>query len=178
MGADPCAGATPSASAAACAHTGVTAAQYGLIPQCVSGQCGQVIEGNSQLKPEVAKTWSLGLTFTPTELRGLTASIDYYHIRLENQVGNYPFAVILNGCLNDDNPIYCSQIVRNHITGALTGATVDGGGYFLQKDYNLGVSIVSGFDAQFNYRLGLPGNWGSIDTALNGAYLLLSLIHI
>jgi len=172
VGADPCAGATPTASQADCARTGVSKTQYGLVPQCVSGQCGQVIEGNSQLKPEVAKAWSLGLTFTPTELRGLTASIDYYHIRLENQVGNYPFAVILNGCLEQDNPIYCSQIVRNHITGALTGATVDGGGYFLQKDYNLGVSIVSGFDAQINYRFDLPGNWGSINTGFNGAYLL------
>jgi len=106
----------------------VTAAQYGLVPQCVSGQCGQVIEGNSALTPEIAKTWSFGLTFTPTELRGFTASVDYYHIRLEDQIGNYPFAVILNGCLQDDNPIYCSQIVRNKITGALTGATVEGGG--------------------------------------------------
>ena len=47
VGADPCAGATPSASKAACKNTGVSAAQYGLVPQCVSGQCGQVIEGNS-----------------------------------------------------------------------------------------------------------------------------------
>jgi len=172
VGADPCAGPTPVASKAACKNTGVSATQYGSVPQCVSGQCGQVIEGNNQLVPEVAKTWSLGLTFTPTAVRGLTASIDYYHIRLENQVGNYPFAAILNGCLNDDNPIYCSQIVRNHITGALTGATVTGGGYFIQKDYNLGLSIVSGFDTDINYRFDLPGGWGALVTAFNGAYLL------
>src|ERR1700730_4151366 len=112
---DPCA---PPATAplAQCMHTGVTAAQYGngtttnTITQCVSGQCGQVIEGNTKLRPEVAKTWSLGLTFTPTEVPGLTASIDYYHIRLEDQIGNYPFAVLFNGCLVDNNPIYCSQI--------------------------------------------------------------------
>jgi outer membrane receptor protein involved in Fe transport len=169
---DPCAGPTPSASKAACKNTGVSAAQYGLVPPCVGGQCGQVIEGNSALKPEVAKTWSFGLTFTPTELRGFTASIDYYHIRLEDQIGNYPFAVILNGCLQSDNPIYCSQIVRNTVTGALTGATVEGGGYFIQKDYNLGLTIVSGIDTQLNYRLTLPDNWGSIATTFNGAYLL------
>jgi outer membrane receptor protein involved in Fe transport len=172
VGADPCAGATPTASKAACKNTGVTAAQYGLVPQCVSGQCGQVIEGNSALTPEIAKTWSFGLTFTPTEFRGITASVDYYHIRLEDQIGNYPFAVILNGCLQDNNPIYCSQIVRNKITGALTGATVEGGGYFVQKDYNLGLAIVSGIDAQLNYRVNLPGNSGSINTSFNGTYLL------
>jgi iron complex outermembrane recepter protein len=174
---DPCAG-VPTASLAQCEHTGVTAAQYGNgktannIPQCVSGQCGEVIEGNPDLKPETAVTWSLGLTFTPVALPGFNASIDYYHIRLEDQIGNYPFAAIFNGCLLQDNPIYCSQIVRNGQTGAITGATVAGGGYILQKDFNLGLSIVSGFDVIMNYRYNLPTGWGSLNTALNGAYLL------
>jgi iron complex outermembrane recepter protein len=165
------------ASYAQCHNTGVTLAQYGnggttnTITQCVSGQCGQVIEGNDQLKPETAVTWSLGLTFTPVALPGFNASIDYYHIRLENEVGNYPFAVIFNGCLLENNPIYCSQIVRTQ-GGALTGATVAGGGYILQKDFNLGLSIVSGFDVIMNYRYNLPTGWGSLNTALNGAYLL------
>jgi len=175
VGNDPCAG-VPTASLQQCEHTGVTPAQYGdgvhanNITQCVSGQCGQVIEGNSQLKPEVATTWSLGLTLTPTALPGFSASVDYYHIRLVDQVGTYPFAAILRGCLVDDNPIYCSQIVRTP-AGALTGATVAGGGYFLQKDFNLGVSLVSGFDAQMNYRYDLPGPWGSLSASLNGTYL-------
>ena len=175
VGTDPCAG-VPTASLVQCEHTGVTAAQYGdgihanNILQCVSGQCGQVIEGNSQLKPEVATTWSLGLTLTPTALPGFSASVDYYHIKLVDQVGNYPFATILSGCLIDDNPIYCSQIVRTP-AGSLAGATVSGGGYFLQKDFNLGLSIVSGFDLQMNYHHALPGNWGSLSASLNGAYL-------
>src|ERR1700688_3174229 len=106
---DPCA---PPATAplSQCMHTGVTAAQYGngtttnTITQCVSGQCGQVIEGNTALRPEVAKTWSLGFTFTPTVVPGFSASIDYYHIRLEDQIGNYPLSVIINGCLVNNNP--------------------------------------------------------------------------
>ena len=177
VGIDPCAG-KPTASLEQCEHTGVTPAQYTINPntgvnsitQCVSGQCGQVIVGNSQLKPEIADTWSLGLSLTPTALPGFSASLDYYHIKLTDQVGTYPFAAILNGCLDDNNPIYCSQIVRTP-AGSLTGATVAGGGYFLQKDFNLGVSIVSGFDLGLNYRHALPGKWGSISTSLNGAYL-------
>jgi len=159
-----------------CQRTGVTAAQYGdgvhanNITQCVSGQCGQVIEGNSQLTPEVAKTWSLGLSVTPVEWPGFNASIDYFHIELDNQVNNYPFAVIFNGCALQNNPLYCSQIVRTP-QGALTGATVAGGGYILQKDFNVGVSIVAGIDLQLNYRHTLPNGWGSFTTALNGSYL-------
>ncbi|MGP8034013.1 MAG: TonB-dependent receptor domain-containing protein [Steroidobacteraceae bacterium] len=175
FGVDPCAG-VPTATLVQCEHTGVTPAQYGNgttannITQCVSGQCGQVIEGNSQLKPEVASTWSLGLTFTPVALPGFSASVDYYHIRIENEVNTYPFATIFDGCLINDNPIYCSQIVRTP-QGALTGATVAGGGYILQKDYNLGLSIVSGIDLNMNYRYTLPGGWGSLSAALIGSYL-------
>jgi iron complex outermembrane recepter protein len=175
FGVDPCAG-VPTATLVQCEHTGVTAAQYGdgihanNITQCVSGQCGQVIEGNSQLKPEVADTWSLGLTIHPVAWPGFSASVDYYHIRLEDQIGNYPFATIFNGCLLNDNPIYCSQIVRTP-QGALTGATVAGGGYILQKDFNLGLTIVSGFDLNLNYRHDLPSGWGSLSAALVGTYL-------
>ncbi len=175
FGTDPCAG-VPTLSPVQCQRTGVTAAQYGNginannITQCVSGQCGQVIQGNSQLKPEVAKTWSLGLSITPVEWPGFNASIDYYHIELDDQINQYPFAVIFNGCALQNNPLYCSQIVRTP-QGSLTGATVAGGGYFLQTDYNLGVSIVSGIDLQLNYRYSLPNGWGALTTALNGAYL-------
>ncbi len=174
--ADPCAG-RPSLTLAQCMRTGVTAAQYGDgttangITQCVSGQCGQVIVGNSQLRPEVAKTWSLGLTFTPTAAPGFNASVDYYHIRLEDQIGNYPFAVIFNGCALENNPLYCSQIVRTP-SGALTGASVASGGYIVQKDFNVGLSIVSGIDVGMNYRLPLPAGFGTLSANLNGTYLL------
>ena len=175
FGTDPCAG-IPTASQVQCARTGVTAAQYGdgihanSITQCVSGQCGQVIEGNSALTPEIAKTWSMGLSVTPVEWPEFNASVDYYHIELDKQVGNYPFGIIFDGCLTQNIQLYCSQIVRTK-QGALTGATVAGGGYILQKDFNLGVSIVSGIDLQMNYRHALPAGWGSLVATLNGAYL-------
>jgi hypothetical protein len=41
----------------------------------VSGQCGEIIVGNTQLKPETATTWSLGLTLTPTALPGFSANL-------------------------------------------------------------------------------------------------------
>jgi iron complex outermembrane recepter protein len=181
--ADPCAptqnGTTivpATASLAACQHSGVTAAQYGnggttnTIPQCIAGQCSEVIEGNSQLKPEVATTWSVGLTFTPADVPGLNATVDYYHIHLEGVVGAIPLGVILNGCISSGNPLYCSQIVRAP-NGSISGATVAGGGYILQKEYNLGLSVVSGIDVDVNDKWHLPGDWGSLVTTFNGAWL-------
>jgi len=174
LGVDPCAGATPSASLAQCEHTGVTPAQYGAIPQCIAGQCGQVIIGNSALKPEQADTYSLGLTLTPTMLPGFTASIDYWHMAFFDLIGVYPGATLFDTCLTSGAPVYCSQIVRNTVTGALTGATVAGGGYILQKDFNLGSSIESGVDLQASYRLAL-GAMGSLTTTMNGTYLQHSI---
>jgi iron complex outermembrane recepter protein len=167
---DPCAGATPTATLAQCEHTGVTPAQYGSIPQCVAGQCGQVISGNPALKPEQADTYSIGITLTPTMLPNFTASIDYYHIEFFQLIGPYPGAALFGGCLASGTPLYCSQITRNAVTGALTGANVAGGGWILQKDYNLGTSLTSGIDVQASYRLGL-GKWGSLTTRFNGSWL-------
>jgi iron complex outermembrane receptor protein len=164
------------ASLAACARSGVTAAQYGnggttnTIPQCIAGQCSEVIEGNSQLQPEVATTWSVGLSFTPSELPGFNATVDYYHIHLSGVVGAVPLGVILNGCINGGNPFYCSQIVRAP-NGSISGATVAGGGYILQKEYNLGLSVVSGIDINANDKWRIPGDWGSLVTTFNGAWL-------
>ena len=171
----------PKASAAQCANSGVTAAQYGAIKnggatytgtiaQCAGSQCSQVIEGNSELKPEVATTWSLGFTFTPTALPNFNASIDYYHIHLEGVISNLPYAVMLNGCLYQDIKFYCDQIVRT-AAGSISGASVANGGYILEKDYNLGVSIVSGIDLNMNYTHELPSGWGKLVTSFNGAWL-------
>jgi iron complex outermembrane recepter protein len=184
FGADPCAGKPDPSLLAGCERTGVTAAQFAVNPvtginsitQCISAQCGQSIRGNANLTPEVAKTWSIGLSFTPVEVPGFTASVDYYHIRLENEIGTYPFSNIFNGCFNGSSPFFCTQIVRTPL-GALTGATVPGGGYFVQQDYNLGHLGVSGIDVQMNYRHELPAGWGTFSASLNGAYLLHDVLQ-
>jgi iron complex outermembrane receptor protein len=188
VGSDPCAPTfnngiytAPAASFAQCRNTGVTAAQYGAIknggttytgtiPQCAGSQCAQVIEGNSGLKPEVATTWSLGFTLTPTALPNFNASIDYYHIHLEGVISELPYGILLNGCLDTGNPFYCSQIERSS-NGGINGATVANRGYILEKDFNLGTSIVSGVDLLLNYSYELPSGWGKLVTSFNGAYL-------
>lgn len=181
LGVDPCApvGSTAAtASLVQCAHTGVTAAQYGnggstnSIPQCTSKQCGQIIGGNPDLQPETANTYTVGLNLTPTMLPGFSGSIDYYHIDLKQQITTFPGAFLFQQCLQTGDPLYCSQIVRNSATGALTGASVAGGGYIIQKSVNIGAVEVSGIDLQANYLWHLPGAWGSLAAAFNGAELL------
>jgi iron complex outermembrane recepter protein len=184
FGNDPCAATVntqgqvvhATASLAQCEVQGVTAAQYGngsttnTIPQASNGQLSQLTGGNQQLAPETSNSWTAGLTFTPERLPGLTGSIDYFHIAIDGEVSTIPAAVIMSKCLADSNPLYCSQIVRNPASGSLTGATIAGGGYFIQTNVNVGAALVSGVDVQANYKLPL-GHLGDLGFTLNGSYL-------
>jgi iron complex outermembrane receptor protein len=174
FGVDPCAGANPSASLAQCENTGVTPAQYGNITQCAAGQCGQITGGNTALKPEVANTYAVGLTLTPTMLHGFTASFDLFNIDLKNEINVTPGAYLFNQCLDTGDPTFCSQVVRNHVNGALTGATVAGGGYIVQTSQNIAEAIFRGIDVQMGYKYTLPGIWGALSTTFSGSYLLKS----
>ncbi|MDB6090804.1 MAG: hypothetical protein JWN85_3588, partial [Gammaproteobacteria bacterium] len=172
LGVDPCAGPAPTASLVQCERTGVAPAQYGTIPQCVADQCGQITGGNTALKPEVANTYTLGLTLTPTMLPGFNGSIDFYNIDIKNEISTVAGGYLFSQCLTTGDPIYCTQIVRNHVTGALTGATVAGGGYIVQTSQNVAEVLVRGIDFQSTYRYQLPGSWGSLTGIFTGSWLL------
>ena len=173
IGNDPCAPPI-SFSLLQCQRTGVTAAQYnsGSIPQGTADQLAQETSGNSALKPEQADTYTIGVNFAPSQIPHFTASLDYYHIRVKDEIGTIPYLVILSNCANTGDPTYCSQIVRSPSTGSLTGNSIASGGYVIQKDYNLGTAVNSGVDVQLNYKLGLPSGFGALYFAMNGTYLI------
>jgi iron complex outermembrane receptor protein len=169
---DPCAGATPVASLATCAKTGVTAAQYGKIPDCPSNNCGALLGGNTGLQPEVANTLSFGLIATPTFLRGFNASIDYWDVRIKNYVTNLSGAEIVNGCLLQGNDGLCSLIHRGPGIGQLFGTN----GYAVETNTNFGELHNRGIDVDINYRKSLAdlglGDWGALTFKLSGSYLI------
>jgi outer membrane receptor protein involved in Fe transport len=169
FGNDPCGGPTPTATAAQCAAQGVTAAQYGHVPQCVSGQCSQLTGGNPELVPEESKSWTAGIIFTPNAVPTLSGSVDYYHVALYGAVGVIPARIIMSDCLATGTD--CDQIVRQPNTGSITGNAIATGGYIKQTNVNTGVALESGVDAQFAYRLTLPPRLGALQLDLNGTYL-------
>jgi len=177
---DPCAaGATAPASLAACQNTGVTAAQYGVIPQCPSGQCAVLLGGKADLGPETAKTFTVGATARPAFIRGFTASVDYFHVDLTDIIGAIPLGVILTRCLDTGDPSFCSQIVRAQ-NGILFGTTAGAGGYINGTSVNIGAGVTSGVDVQASYVLpiedwGIDG-WGSVSVNLAGSYLLKATV--
>ncbi|HEY2676224.1 MAG TPA: TonB-dependent receptor [Steroidobacteraceae bacterium] len=157
-----------------CERTGVTMTQYnnGSIPQGTAAQLSQETSGNPNLKPEQADTYTFGVNFAPSRIPHLTGSIDYYHIQIKDEIGVIPYLLVLSNCANTGNPLYCSQIVRQPISGSLNGNSVAGGGYVIQENYNLGTAVNSGVDVQLNYKFDLWPGFGDVVFGLNGTYLL------
>lgn len=176
FGTDPCAptdgGTTaPAATAEQCARTGLDPALYaGGIPQTISGQITQLAGGQVNLEAETSKSYTLGLTFTPTFLPNFTGSLDYFNIDLKGGIGVFPANVIMTNCLQTGDPQFCSQIVRNPANGSLNGPTQQTGGYIIQTATNIGKTLLNGVDVQANYRLPM-GDLGNLTFNLNGAYL-------
>ncbi len=147
----------------------------GTIPQGTGSQLTSEVGGNPNLKAEKADSFSLGVTFAPHALPRFSGSVDYFQIKLKDQIGGIPPGILLNGCLQSGNPTFCGGIVRNHRDWGLTGATLAGGGYIIQTVLNSGGTKLSGVDLQGVYRMDLNSGWGSVALALNGALLLKNI---
>jgi outer membrane receptor protein involved in Fe transport len=153
----------PTATAAQCARTGVTPAQYGSpVLFNPAGQYNFLQGGNSDLKPETANTWTLGAVLQP--LRNLTATIDWWNIKIDDAIGNPPPETVLTQCLNSGQ--FCN-LVRRDATGTLW---LPGGGQIVATNINLAHYQVQGIDfgASYNQRIGAMGSFG---VNFNGSYL-------
>jgi len=167
---DPCSGATPIASAAQCARTGVTAAQYGNIVDNPAGQFNSLIGGNPDLDPETAKTLSLGAVFEPSFIRGMTVSVDYFDIKVENLVGSVNPNLSLANCLANGDAFFCDQIQRSPAGSLWQGES----GYFRRFNVNTGSLQTKGVDVAVDYRMNLDDigiGGGRLGFNLVGTYL-------
>jgi len=150
---DPCTGAAPEATAAECALTGVTAAQYGHIAANPSGQYNGLLGGNPNLTPETSDTFSYGLVFRP-EIGDLSIALDYFDIKIEETIsstigGNAD--TYINSCIDTGDPAFCDLIHRDQIGSLwLTQA-----GFVTDTSLNLGTLRTRGVDLQSSYTLNL-----------------------
>lgn len=146
---DPCATPFPTASQAACANTGVTAAQYGNVPDVISGQTQSLTGGNPNLNPEESDTYTFGAVFTPSFIPGLNVSVDYFNITVDGFIAaGIEAQTTLDQCLATGNPTFCDLITR-----ASNGSLIAGipGVGFQQTNLNIAELETAGFDVQVNY---------------------------
>jgi iron complex outermembrane receptor protein len=147
---DPCAGESPTRSFEDCRRTGLPARLYGHVITTSFQGFPATVGGNPRLLPETANTYTLGLVFTPA--RELSATLDYFDIRIEDTISSIDGAVIFGQCIDTGDPSFCSLITRDPLTGTLWL----GQGNVTAINQNIGKTRVSGVDAALNYRLALP----------------------
>jgi iron complex outermembrane receptor protein len=119
-------------------------------------------QGNPNLVPEVARTYTLGAVLTPYELlAGFTASVDWYKITLDNAIGtiNANNSSVQTICeqSNGTSP-YCTLYDRPLPFSNRTPAN------FPLKVFNLNLNTalteIEGYDFEANYRVtALGGAW-------------------
>ena len=115
--------------------------------------------GNLALKPETAKTLTLGAVFQPDFLGAafskMSLSVDYYRIDLENVIASIDVATAVGKCFNTDgsnksyDPAYvlCSNITRDPATGLIVNS--------ISRLQNLGAYKTAGVDIVFDWALPL-----------------------
>ncbi len=100
--------------------------------------------GNSFLQPETAKTRTLGLVLSPSSVPGLSVSVDWFNIKIDNLITGVSATDTIEECFLYNVENFCSLITRD-----ASGQVVD-----LQiGNTNRGKVETEGVDLAINYRM-------------------------
>lgn len=170
---DPCdnEGGVPPGLAPLCEATGVPPGLTGTFTSIVAGQINNFLGGNPNLDPEEADTWTYGLDWNPSFLEGLSISVDYYDIEIEDAIVELTEQDIVDACyFYEQNAAgtFCSLISRNPINGALIGGTETG---VFRSLANVAQESATGVDFDIRYVFDLGSN-GSLDIGWAATYVI------
>lgn len=114
--------------------------------------------GNPDLSQEEAQTLTAGFSWSPTSIRGLSMSLDYFSTEIEDVITNIGTQDFLNRCFNG-NQTLCAAITRD-AQGNLE--------YIRRVPVNLARYSTDGVDLDVSYRTRL----GEVFPALDGGLTL------
>ena len=130
----------------------------------VAGATGTVTDrlitsniGNTNLAPEIARTYGAGVVLTPSFLPGFAASADYYNISLAGAISSFGIQTVADQCYLQSIAQACSQIITTADRGLIANnadiITIE----VIPQNF---VSIkTSGIDFEASYRRPIgPGN--------------------
>jgi len=145
------------ATAAICAGTGVPAGVIGSPAiNLAAGQVRQVTGGNVNLQPEVADTYTFGFVIQPSMLEGLSLSIDYFDIEIEDFIASFGGGAnnVLNICYDPTasaggiGSAFCNTVQRRG------DGTIDG---VILTTANVASQTLSGYDLVGTYDFDMFG---------------------
>jgi iron complex outermembrane recepter protein len=120
-----------------------------------------VTGGNPNLKPETSYNYTAGVVATPSWIPNLTASVDYFHIKINNAIGsvNGENVTIFQDCQATGAPQFCGLVVRpgafNNTAPSNFPTTI------FNVNQNVALQEVEGFNAEVDYVNDLS-SWSSL----------------
>lgn len=108
--------------------------------------------GNPDLTEETAKSFTIGAILRPEALPGLTLTVDYWNIRIDNAIDAPSSQDIVDGCYDSlvfpDNE-FCPLIRRND---DITSPQFNGLEFIRQQQLNIGALEAAGIDFTARYQ--------------------------
>lgn len=120
--------------------------------------------GNRELSEETATTWTAGVVLRPEFVSGLSVSLDWYDIEIEDAINTPEAQEVAQLCVDNpslDNP-YCGGIDRDPDTGFIIG--------FVVRPDNVASFRTAGLDVAINYQFDTE-RLGGFRFQLAGGYL-------
>lgn len=140
-----------------------------------SAQVYTVFEGNPDLEPEVANTFTTGFVWSPEAIRDFNVYVDYWNIDLQDFVGFVGPGLILQVCYERPAETarpdeFCDKVERDPATGQLQRISA--------SPVNFARLQTSGLDVAFDYVLPVADwipdaiGWGTFKFAMDSQFLL------
>ncbi|MEM9013667.1 MAG: TonB-dependent receptor [Pseudomonadota bacterium] len=169
---DPCSNST--GDRATCIGTGVPGGLVGSALLAGNSQVETISGGNPDLMEETAETFTIGAVWQPDFLDGLTLTVDYFDIEIEDiiaSLGGGSTQNVLDACFittRDLSSPFC-QAVNRLPNGTINNVTT--------QNENISVATTRGIDIQAAYDIDFAESFGTGDIGilslnLNGTYLL------
>ena len=168
-GTDPDTGAPPTATQAQCALTGLSADNYGSDLKSPADQYNILSGGNVNVKPEESESFTIGAVLTPVD--GLTLTLDYFDITVEDGIGTVSAKTALDKCIETGAAAFCNLINRRPDDGSLWRT----GGYISTQTTNISEESITGIDIIFDYEMDTnfgPMVFTGVSTLLDSASLI------
>ncbi len=152
-----------------CARSGVTLQQWDLggPSNSPAQQYNTIIGGSTELKPEESDTYTYGVVFTPDFAEGLSVSIDYYDIKVEDAIDTINQETTLVQCVEFNQ--FCDKVNRGVASSLWLGNASPTNGVDGLFE-NIGFFQVKGFDVEASYTFEI-GSYGSVNVSNLLGYL-------
>ena len=124
----------------------------------VPGQFNEQVGGNPKLVPEKSKQFSLGTIVEP--VKGLSASIDYYHVKIDHAIIALDAQTVVN-LAAAGNPVYAPLVTRDG-SGNITN--------IIANNVNSGGVVTAGVDLDVKWS-GLRTAAGQFGAELAGTWI-------